>query len=368
MLKSNRRPSLRKATMAGLGLIVLFLLFNVLVSQRNTQRLIENQSRVVRTQEVLTTLEAVLARVTEAETAERGFLITGDEDYLKSYQLAIDRTEKTLDRLSTLAGGDGPRHNRIAALKERVEARFDELRRAIAAQRAEGFDAAKHSVSTNQGRRLMNEMRGLVGEMQDEEQQAFDIRSAESSRTAQVTRATNVVGSLMGIGMVAVAFFLFRRKLIHRQRADDAPSPAGGDRRVVRRRHRQQVAGWPDRQLECRGAALVRLYGRRSRRPADFHSLPAGARRRGATQSGSRSQRRTHRTLRNEPHSQGRTPNRRVAEHLAHQGRHRRRHRRLGHHPRHHRAKATAARSRSRSPRGSSNESARTFTIARARS
>jgi PAS domain S-box-containing protein len=68
----------------------------------------------------------------------------------------------------------------------------------------------------------MNEMRKLVGDMQQREQQTLEIRSAESSRSARATSITNLVGSLMGIAMVVVAFFLFQRELTHRQRADDA--------------------------------------------------------------------------------------------------------------------------------------------------
>ena len=66
----------------------------------------------------------------------------------------------------------------------RVQARFDELRRAIAAQQAEGFDAARHSVSTNHGRRLMNEMRQLVAQMQDQEKRGMAIHSNESRQSA----------------------------------------------------------------------------------------------------------------------------------------------------------------------------------------
>src|SRR6516164_6393374 len=126
MYHSPRRSKLHPATTAGLSLIVLLLLGNVVVSQWNTLRLIENQHRVVHTQEILATLESVLARVTEAETGERGFLITGDEDYLNSYQLAVDRTKETLARLSKLAAGDRQLQAHSDALKNRVEVRFDE--------------------------------------------------------------------------------------------------------------------------------------------------------------------------------------------------------------------------------------------------
>lgn len=216
------RHSLRRASTAGLALIVLLLVLNVVISQWNIRRLVENEHRVVHTQQVLTTLEEVLASVTEAETAERGYLITGETDYLHSYQVAIDGTERNLERLRKLTSDDAEVRIHIDALDQRVQLRFDELRKAIAAQQSEGFDAARHSVSTNQGRRLMNEMRKLVARLQSHEQEALDVRSAESRQSAQVTTLANFAGSVVGIGLVILAFMLFRRELVHRRRADDA--------------------------------------------------------------------------------------------------------------------------------------------------
>src|SRR5215831_8827617 len=90
-------------TTIGLALIVVLLAGNVLVSDWNVRRLLENEHRVVQTQEVLTTLEEVLSTVTECETAERGFLITDDDRYLKSYESAIVRINATLDELTVLS-------------------------------------------------------------------------------------------------------------------------------------------------------------------------------------------------------------------------------------------------------------------------
>src|SRR3974377_1553757 len=86
----------------GLGLMVALLVVNVLVSEWNINRLVENENRVLQTQQVLTTLEEVLSTVTEAETAERGFLITDDEQYLKPYESAIVRIQDTIARLTKL--------------------------------------------------------------------------------------------------------------------------------------------------------------------------------------------------------------------------------------------------------------------------
>src|SRR5690349_2512862 len=79
------RHLLPRATTVGLGLIILLLVVNLLLSEMNIRRLVGNDERMMATQEVLTTLEAVLARVTESETAERGYLITNDPQYLQPY-------------------------------------------------------------------------------------------------------------------------------------------------------------------------------------------------------------------------------------------------------------------------------------------
>ncbi len=213
---------LPRATTIGLVLIALLVFFNAIISEWNVDRIARNGSRVTETQRVLTTLETVLSSVTQAETAERGFLITDNSDYLKTYQEAIDRTGKTLDSLSQLIGSDPHNRDRIAALRQRVAARFDELRRAIAAQQTEGFGAAKLSVSTNKGRQLMNEMRALVHKMQEQQQESLRLRAEESKQSAFVAHATDVVGAIFGIGMVGLAFILFGRDLANRQRVEEA--------------------------------------------------------------------------------------------------------------------------------------------------
>src|SRR5437763_7308509 len=219
-LKSPRL--LPRATTIGLVLIALLVFFNAIISEWNVDRLVQNSGRVTEAQRVLTTLETVLSSVTQAETAERGFLITDNSDYLRTYRDAIDRTGKTLESLRQLMGNDAHNLERITALRQRVEARFDELRRAIAAQQTEGFGAAKLSVSTNRGRQLMNEMRALVHEMQEQEQESLRLRAAESQQSALVAHATDVVGAIFGIGMVGLAFILFARDLANRQRVEEA--------------------------------------------------------------------------------------------------------------------------------------------------
>src|SRR4029079_8835616 len=67
-----------------------------------------------------------------------------------------------------------------------------------------------------------NEMRCLGNQMQQVEQEALHLRAAESAQSSLVAHATDVVGAILGIGMVGLAFILFRRDLANRQRAEEA--------------------------------------------------------------------------------------------------------------------------------------------------
>src|SRR5262249_41051367 len=127
-----------RATTVGLVLTALLVFANAVVSERNIERLVENEHRVPETQYLLTTVEAVLSSMTQAETAERGFLITDDADYLQTYRKAVEKTGATLDVLAEKMTLDGPQQQRLAALRQHVNSRFEELRQAIAAQQTEG--------------------------------------------------------------------------------------------------------------------------------------------------------------------------------------------------------------------------------------
>src|SRR5437868_524819 len=165
-MRSRLQRYLPRPTTIGLVLIAMLLVTNGLISEWNIFRLVKNEHRVLHSEEVLTTLEKVLSSITEAETGERGFLITDKEDYLDFYRSAVERTHETLDKLEKITAEDAEQKKKIVLLRQKVAARFEELEAAIAAQGEGGFTAARISVSTNRGRELMKEMRAVVGQMQ----------------------------------------------------------------------------------------------------------------------------------------------------------------------------------------------------------
>ena len=71
---------------AGIAILFAALLINGLVSYRATRILIANQQRVAHTYQVIGEIEGVLSTLKDAETGERGYIITGSDAYLEPYQ------------------------------------------------------------------------------------------------------------------------------------------------------------------------------------------------------------------------------------------------------------------------------------------
>src|SRR5215831_4444149 len=83
-----------KSVLAGVGLVVALLVVNAGVAYRNTRQLLEDAGWVAHTHEVLDLTSDVLRTLVDAESGQRGFLITGKEGFLGPYHQALARLDQ----------------------------------------------------------------------------------------------------------------------------------------------------------------------------------------------------------------------------------------------------------------------------------
>ncbi|MGH8608687.1 MAG: CHASE3 domain-containing protein, partial [Gammaproteobacteria bacterium] len=120
----------RKLVLAFGGVLVL-LLANAVLSYRGTRAVLDASARAVHTHEVLAELKDTLVTVTDAETGQRGFLLTGEAVYLKPYEAAIARLEEHLARLKQLTADNPEQQRRMARLEERSAVRLAILKKGL---------------------------------------------------------------------------------------------------------------------------------------------------------------------------------------------------------------------------------------------
>src|SRR5262249_18234104 len=209
----------RKRFVAAFVILLLFLSINAVVSQRSTRRLIQNEQLVAHTHEVLANLDRTLALLTEAESGQRGFILTGDEIYLTNYNEDLRQIPPQLQQLKQLMVDNNNQQQQLARLEEEVDARMRTLNEVLAIARTHGLQAASRAIDTNRGRELMAEARRTVTEMQNEEQRLLEIRARESRSSAVRTLLTFRAVNLITIVLVAAIYVLLRRYIEYQQAA-----------------------------------------------------------------------------------------------------------------------------------------------------
>ena len=114
-----------KRLLAGFGLSALTLVVISVVSYYNASRLIENDTWVKHTHQVRTDLALLLSQLKDAETGQRGYIITGVDSYLEPYQSAVAAIPATLDNLRRLTADNAGQQRRLSAICARAKSRSD---------------------------------------------------------------------------------------------------------------------------------------------------------------------------------------------------------------------------------------------------
>ena len=140
------------------------------ISFMSLDRLIEAAAWKDHTYRVTNELTDLLTLMDDAETGQRGFLLTGMGSYLEPYDAATAKIGARIEDVRELTADNPVQQQRIVDLKAKVAAKLGELAEAIALRKEKGLDATLPVVLTNQGKRTMDDVRAILGEMNTEEQ------------------------------------------------------------------------------------------------------------------------------------------------------------------------------------------------------
>ncbi len=204
------------------SILILALTVNAAVAFRSTLRLIQNERMVAHTQTVLAELAETLSAVKDAETGQRGFIITGSEAYLSPYRSALAAIDAHVEELRTLTADNARQQARVRTLETKIAARLTILKQGIELRRQNGAPAARDHILRGRGKAEMEQIRALVAEMTREERALLSRRSQQSRASGRSALFTLAVANGLLIGLAILAFFLIRRDVRLRQQAEEA--------------------------------------------------------------------------------------------------------------------------------------------------
>ncbi len=211
----------QKTLLLSFCVLVIALALNGVVSYRATLQMIENERWVSHTHQVLAQLAKVHALLTEAETSQRGFLITGSRLYLEPYEVSVASLGEHLRSLHELTADNPAQRERLAELEPTVQARLQSLERGIELRRS-GWEAAQGHIASGTGKRLMDQVGSIISAMTRSEEELLVERSLQSKKSGRSAILTLTVANALLLVLVVLAFNLIRRDLIRRLQAEEA--------------------------------------------------------------------------------------------------------------------------------------------------
>src|SRR6478609_3821848 len=215
-LKSSFRIGL--GTGIGVAVALLFFLITGALTYSNVQRLRADTAKVVHTHEVITELGDLLSAVQDAETGQRGFLLTGKDRYLEPYRDALARSGVNLDTLDDLVADNPAQQANVRRLKPRIDAKLAELKQTIDLRQTQGMAAALAVVDSDRGKIEMDAIRADLASIRAEERRLRLERLAQMDAGYRAAVITGILTALLGIVLTLAVGILTHRDTVARQR------------------------------------------------------------------------------------------------------------------------------------------------------
>ncbi len=166
------------------------------------------------TRDVLYDLEAFLASINNAETGQRGYLLTHRDNYLDPYTQAVADIPQELQNLRKALADDPAQSKNLDQLEPLVKAKLDELAQTVEEEKKKDHSDAMNTVMSGFGQQKMTEINEVLTTMRRNEDGLLQQREVAYYRTARLNAWLSAVA--IGIGLIFIAFILYLLRRMER--------------------------------------------------------------------------------------------------------------------------------------------------------
>lgn len=227
----------KRKVVAGFGAALAILISVGIVSYRNMVRDEKDRLWVNHTHLVLEKMDAVLTDLLDAETGERGYILTGEESFLEPYTHAIEHVNPDIRELRELTADNLLQQGTLDHAEPLISERLGMLRDRIEARRQQGLISGAEIVRQGPGKQHMDRIRAQLAEMKQEENRLLKLRSDETAKSSRDTRIMIVSGEILAITFLCLAGMVVGQEMGQRKRAEEEVRGFNADleRRVAER-------------------------------------------------------------------------------------------------------------------------------------
>jgi PAS domain S-box-containing protein len=213
---SNRKVQL------GFGAAILALLIVGAASYRGLVVSSASTRWVRHTHDVLETLQDLQFAMQSIESSSRGFVLTGNENYLESYHSSRSRAAQDQAALRSLTADNAQTQRQLPGLEQLAAQQIQEAERVIALRQGQGMEAAAGALRGEGGQSREEALQAAVLQLQVEERRLLELRGEDARRRLGQVQSVLVLGTLLGLLVAAAAAWSLQRRNTGRGQAEAA--------------------------------------------------------------------------------------------------------------------------------------------------
>jgi PAS domain S-box-containing protein len=211
----------RKIIAGGFGLAMLILSIVSTASYQNTTKLFQRQKRVEKTYQVLQEIRDVLTTLRDAERARRGYIITGKELYLVTYNTAIKEINPKFNQVRRETADNLNHQRSLDIIEPLIAQRVTLIKKSVELYKQNKSDTATQIELTDKGIMLHDEIWKIIAQMEGEEQLLLQRLAEQSEASFQDTMLIELAGSCFSFSLLFGVYSLLHQQIKKRQRVED---------------------------------------------------------------------------------------------------------------------------------------------------
>ncbi|MEJ1963238.1 MAG: response regulator [Gammaproteobacteria bacterium] len=195
----------------GFAVAVLAVLVIAYFTDRSLTDRQTTAENVTHTMQVLERAQQLLTTLANAETGQRGFLLTNEDRYLAPYTAARSDAQSQLQDLYGLTADNAEQRARLQELEQLIQRKMDELAQTVQLARSGDSRRALELVRTDVGQDAMERIRVVVAQVEGAERQLLASRQVEWQNATRVSNLITWGGSIVLLGLIAASAIMTSR-------------------------------------------------------------------------------------------------------------------------------------------------------------
>jgi len=196
---------MKRNLLFGLGLSLVLLLISSTASYISITNLIQSSRMVRQSHQTIDNLNSFLSILKDAETGQRGFILTGDPSFLTPYNEAKEKIAENFNTIAPEIGNSTLQKENLEKLRFDVEKRMEVLDENLKNKKVNGTVSNEDLLK---GKTYMDDVRAVINSMQDEERRLLEIRTASLKSLASITPSLIILAALLAFG---ITLFFYRK-------------------------------------------------------------------------------------------------------------------------------------------------------------